>query len=110
MAYDEELADRIRDVLADRADGVREQKMFGGLAFMVDGHMTVGVVKDELMARVGRAGEDDALAQPHARLMDFTGRPMTGFVLVAALGVASEGDVKAWVDRSLAFTTTLPPK
>ncbi len=110
MAYDEALADRIRDVLADHADRVREQKMFGGIAFMVDGHMTVGVVKNELMARVGPDGDDGALAQPHARMMDFTGRPMTGFVLVAAPGVASEGDVKAWVDRSLAFTTTLPPK
>jgi TfoX/Sxy family transcriptional regulator of competence genes len=110
MAYDDALAGRIRDVLAARGDRVREQKMFGGLAFMVDGHMTVGVVKNELMARVGPEGEDDALAQPHARLMDFTGRPMTGFVLVAAPAVVSDGDVKVWVDRSLAFTTTLPPK
>jgi len=109
MAYSEELADRVRDALGDR-DGIRELKMFGGLAFMVDGHMTVGIVGDELMARVGADGEDDALAQPHARPMDFTGRPMTGFVLVAAAGVASAGDVQAWVERSLAFTTTLPPK
>jgi TfoX/Sxy family transcriptional regulator of competence genes len=110
MAYDEALADRIRDVLVDRGDRVHERKMFGGLAFMVDGHMTVGVVKDELMARVGADGEDDALAQPHARTMDFTGRPMTGFIQVSAAGVASEDDVRAWVDRCLAFTTTLPPK
>jgi TfoX/Sxy family transcriptional regulator of competence genes len=109
VAYDEALADRIRDVLAGRA-GVREQKMFGGLAFMVGGHMTVGVVNDELMARVGADGEDDALAQRHARTMDFTGRPMTGFIQVSAAGVASEDDVRAWVDRCLAFTTTLPPK
>ena len=109
MAYDEALADRIRDVLASR-DGVREQKMFGGLAFMVDGHMTVGVVNDELMARVGADGEDDALAQPHARAMDFTGRPMTGFVQVSAAGVASEDDVRDWVDRCLAFTATLSSK
>jgi TfoX/Sxy family transcriptional regulator of competence genes len=110
VAYDESLADRIRDALAGRGDRVREQKMFGGLAFMVGGHMTVGVVGDELMARVGADGEDDALAQPHARTMDFTGRPMTGFVFVAARGVAGEDDVSAWVDRALAFTTTLPPK
>ena len=109
MAYDEALADRIRDVLAGH-DGVREQKMFGGIAFMVDGHMTVGVVNDELMARVGADGEDDALAKSHARAMDFTGRPMTGFVLVSAAGVAAEDDVRAWVDGALAFTTTLPPK
>lgn len=109
MAYDEGLADRIRDVLAGR-DGVREQKMFGGIAFMVDGHMTVGIVNDELMVRVGAEGEDDALAQPHARVMDFTGRPMTGFVQVAAAGVATESDVRAWVHRAFAFTATLPPK
>ena len=110
MAYDEALADRIRDVLAGHGDRVREQKMFGGIAFMVDGHMTVGVVSDELMARVGADGEDDALAQPLARTMDFTGRPMTGFIQVSAAGVAAEDDVKAWVGRALAFTTTLPPK
>jgi len=110
MAYDEALAERIRDVLTDRGDRVREQKMFGGLAFMVDGHMTVGVVNDDLMARVGADGEDDALAQPHARTMDFTGRPMAGFIQVAAAGVADDDDVRAWVDRSLAFTTTLPPR
>ena len=109
MAYDEELGDRIRDVLAGR-DDVREQKMFGGLGFMVSGHMTVGVVNDELMARVGAEGEDEALAQPHARPMDFTGRPMTGFIQVAAEGVATEEQVKPWVERGLAFVTTLPPK
>jgi TfoX/Sxy family transcriptional regulator of competence genes len=110
MAYDEALADRIRDVLAGHGDRVQERKMFGGLTFMVDGHMTVGVVKDELMARVGADGEEDALGQPNARAMDFSGRPMAGFILVSAAGVAAEDDVRAWVDRSLAFTTTLPPK
>jgi TfoX/Sxy family transcriptional regulator of competence genes len=109
MAYDEELADRIRDVLAGR-DDVREQKMFGGIGFMVGGHMAVGVIKDELMARVGADGEDEALAQPHARLMDFTGRPMTGFIQVAAEGVATEAQVRPWVERALAYVTTLPPK
>jgi TfoX/Sxy family transcriptional regulator of competence genes len=108
MAYDEDLADRIRDVLAGR--DVREQKMFGGLAFMVGGHMAVGVVGDELMARVGADGEDEALEQPHARPMDFTGRPMTGFVFVEAAGVADDDDVRAWVERALAFVATLPPR
>lgn len=109
MAYDEALADRVRDALAGR-DGVREQKMFGGLAFMVNGYMTVAVVHDELMARVGAHGEDDALAQPHTRPMDFTGRPMAGFVQVSAAGVATPNDVETWVDRCLAFTETLPPR
>jgi TfoX/Sxy family transcriptional regulator of competence genes len=109
VAYDEALADRIRRSLADR-DAVVERKMFGGVAFMVGGHMAVGVVKDELMARVGTEGEDDALAQPHARPMDFTGRPMTGFVFVAATGVATDADVAAWVERATAYVSTLPPK
>jgi TfoX/Sxy family transcriptional regulator of competence genes len=109
VAYDEELADRVRDVLGPR-ERVEERKMFGGLAFMVSGHMTVGVVNDELMARVGPDGEDDALAEPHARAMDLTGRPMTGFVFVAADGVATEAGVRSWVERSLAYTSALPPK
>jgi TfoX/Sxy family transcriptional regulator of competence genes len=109
VAYDEELGDRIRDVLAAR-DHVREQKMFGGLGFMVGGHMAVGVIKDELMARVGADGEDEALAQPHARAMDFTNRPMTGFIQVAAEGVATEEQVRPWIGRALAFVATLPPR
>ena len=109
MAYDEALGDRIRDVLMG-VDRVEERKMFGGLGLMVGGHMIVGVVRDELMARVGAEGEDDALEQPHARPMDFTGRPMTGFIFVAADGVATEGDVRPWVERALAFVATLPPK
>jgi TfoX/Sxy family transcriptional regulator of competence genes len=87
MAYDEDLAERIRHALAER-ERVEERKMFGGLAFMVGGHMVVGVVKEELMARVGADGEDDALAQPHARPMDLTGR----------------------VARAATFVSTLPPK
>ena len=74
MAYNGELADRIRGSLAGRS-GVAERKMFGGIAFMVDGHMCCGVTGDLLMIRVGADGFDDALAQPHSRPMDFTGRP-----------------------------------
>ena len=109
MAYDEALADRIREVLAD-VDRVEQRKMFGGLGFMVGGHMAVGVIKDELMARVGAEGEDEALAQPHARPMDFTGRPMTGFIVVAANGVATEEQVQPWVERALAYVATLLPR
>ncbi len=109
MAYDEDLADRIRDALAP-GDRVEERKMFGGLCFMLDRHMVVGVVGDELMARVGADGEDDALAQPHARPMDFTGRPMTGFVFVAAEGVSTDKAVEEWVARASALVATLPPK
>ena len=80
MAYDEALAQRIRSILGDR-DDVREQKMFGGLTFMVGGHMTVGVIHDDLMVRIGSAGFDDAISRPHARPMDFTGRPLRGYAL-----------------------------
>ena len=79
MAYDEGLAQRLRDYFFER-ENVVEKKMFGGLAFMVNGNMSVGVTnKGDLMVRVGKDGHDDALAQPHARPMDFTGRKMTGF-------------------------------
>jgi TfoX-like protein len=77
---------------------------------MFGGHMTVGIVGDELMARVGAEGEEDALAQEHARPMDFTGRPMTGFVFVGAPAVAGDAGVAAWVTRALSYTSTLPPK
>lgn len=109
MAYSEELAERIREAL-DYRDGVRELKMFGGLGFMLDGNMLVGVIGDELMARVGADGEDEALDAPHARPMDFTGRPMTGFVMVAREGAGSVEEVRAWVERALRYVSTLPPK
>lgn len=110
MAYDEELAHRIRAVFADRNVDPLEQHMFGGLAFMVRGHMTVGVMGDELMVRVGTDAHDDAVTQRHAREMDFTGRPMRSMVIVAPAGFDDDADLSCWVDRGLAFTTTLPPK
>ncbi len=109
MAYDEGLAERLRDALADR-DDVAEKRMFGGIAFMVRGHMTVGVVKDDLCARVGPQAFDDALALPGARPMDFTGRPMKGWIFVAPEGVDDAEALDGWVARTLAFTTTLPAK
>jgi hypothetical protein len=109
MAYDESLAERVRDVL-DGDPRVHEQKMFGGLAFMVSGHMTVGIAGDDLMVRVGPDGYEDALAQPNAREMDFTGKPMRGLVYVSPSGIADAAALDAWVERGLAFTTSLPPK
>lgn len=110
MAYDEDLAQRIRHVLAELDIEPIEQKMFGGLAFMVRGHMTVGVLGDELMVRVGKDAHEPSLALPHAREMDFTGRPMTGMVMVAPTGTGDDADLRAWVQRGLEFTTTLPAK
>ena len=101
MAYDEVLANRIRALVADRAD-VDERKMFGGLTFMVGGRMAFGIIKDDLMVKVGSAGLADALRQPHARPMDFTGRPSKGMVYVAPAGVASDAQLRRWLDRGVA--------
>lgn len=109
MAYDEALAERIRSALADCQD-VSEQKMFGGIAFMVGGRMAVGVTGNELMVRVGPDAYDAALARPHARPMDFTGRPMRGFISVAPGGVAEEGDLARWVEEGAVFAATQPAK
>lgn len=109
MAYDEGLAERIRGVLEERTDTV-EKRMFGGLCFMVAGHMCCGVVDDSLMARVGPDAYDDCLTQPHARQMDFTGRPMRGLVFVDAQGISEDRDLEAWVNRCLDFVYSLPAK
>lgn len=109
MAYDESLAARVRNVLSDEF-GVVEKKMFGGLAFMLRGNMCVGVINDDLMVRVGKENHAEAAALPHARPMDFTGRPMQGFLYVAPEGVADEPDLRAWVGRGVAYSGTLPEK
>lgn len=109
MAYDEGLAQRIRERL-DEERGVTEKRMFGGLAFLVDGNMSVGVVGEELMVRVGADAYEATLALPHAREMDFTGRPMKGFVYVATAGFEGDEDLGAWVDRGLDFARSLPRK
>jgi TfoX/Sxy family transcriptional regulator of competence genes len=109
MAYDENLAQRMRVYLADQED-LQERKMFGGLAFMVRGHMCCGVVGNELMVRVGSEQYTAALAQPHAREMDFTGRPMKGMVMVATDGVVSNEALGQWIQRGITFVSSLPPK
>ena len=106
MAYDEKLADRIRRTIRPR-DGVTEKKMFGGLAFLLEGKMFCGIVKDELMVRVGPEGYEAALAKAHVRPMDFTGRPMNGYVFVGPGGSRTESAVKKWVDRGAACVATL---
>lgn len=110
MAYDEDVANRVRAELATADVFALEKKMFGGLAFMVGGHMTVGIIGDELMVRVGKNAHEDAVSQPNAREMDFTGRPMTGYVYVEPAGFASDAELRAWVRRGLDYTRSLPPK
>ncbi len=108
MAYSEELAGRVRTVLADRGD-LAERPMFGGLTFMVAGHMCCGVHGDELIVRLHPDDEREALSRPHARPMDFTARPMRGFVTVAPSGL--DGDaLERWVRQAVAHAEAQPPK
>ena len=106
MAYDEKLADRVRDVL-EQEDGVTERKMFGGLAFMVRGQMACGIVGDDLMLRLGAESADKALERPHVRPMDFTGRPLSGMVYVGPDGLQG-ATLRRWVGKSVAFGETCP--
>jgi TfoX/Sxy family transcriptional regulator of competence genes len=108
MAYDEKLAERIRGVVGQGPE-ISERKMFGGLAVMHQGNMVCGVVRDELMVRVGPDQYEEAVGLPHARPMDFTGRPMRGMVYVAAAGLKG-GELDAWVERGLRYASSLPPK
>ena len=109
MAYDESLAHRVRRLLAT-VDNIYERRMFGGLAFMLNGNMCCCVEKDNLVVRTGPDAYDDALTRPHARVFDFTGRPMRGFVYVESDGLAGETELRDWVNTALAFAGSLPPK
>ena len=109
MAYDEGVAQRLREVFADRIDVV-EKKMFGGIAFMLSGHMCCGVIGETLMVRVGPQQYDAALTRPHVREMDFTGKPLKGFVYVEPEGFESDADLEQWVSVSEDFVDSLPPK
>lgn len=109
MAYDEKLAERMRTILADRTDVV-EKKMFGGLAFMLAGNMCCGINGKQLMARVGPEQYENALKQPHAREMDFTGRSLKGFVYVDEAGTRSAANLNHWITLCTDFASGLPPK
>ena len=109
MAYSEDLAERVRDALAPRA-GIRERKMFGGVAWMLDGNMACGVIGEDLLVRLERDEVEAALALEHVGPMDFTGRPMSGFVLVDAAGVVEDRELARWVDTGADFAASLPAK
>jgi TfoX/Sxy family transcriptional regulator of competence genes len=109
MAYDEALADRVRDVLAPRSD-LSERRMFGGIAFMIAGNMAVGVIGSDLMVRLDPADAEKALADPHARPMDFTGKPAKGMVYIDSGGTEADADLASWVEAGAAFAESLPSK
>ncbi len=109
MPYDERLAQRVRDALARRRR-VTEKKMFGGLSFLINGNMACGIVGGELMVRVGPTRYEEALSKRHAREMDFTGRPLNGYVYVARAGLRTADSLGAWVGQGVTFARTLPPK
>lgn len=109
MPYDEGLAERIRDDLRAQPN-ISEKKMFGGLAFLSRGYMFVGISGEVLMARTGPEYYEQALLRPHVRLMDFTGKPMKGYVFVDPLGLENDSDLSDWVQRCRRFVQTLPAK
>ncbi len=109
MAYDELLAERVRTSIAG-LHGITEKKMFGGIAFMLRGNMCCGIVKEELMVRLGREGTAAALEEPHTRPMDFTGKPLKTMIYVEPIGCADDLALTAWVEKAVAFAKTLPAK
>jgi TfoX/Sxy family transcriptional regulator of competence genes len=109
MAYDEELADRVRNVLEARSD-VSERKMFGGIAFMLAGNLAAGVLGEDLIVRVGPEDHAAALSEPGVREFDFSGRPSKGIVFVEPDQVRDDGGLARWVDAGADFAASLPPK
>jgi TfoX/Sxy family transcriptional regulator of competence genes len=109
MAFDERLAQRVRMALEGRRD-ITERKMFGGLAFLADGKMFIAISGSRLMARVGAERYQDALALPYVRKMDFTGKPMNGYVYVEPHGLTEDEDLGAWVSWCLSHVASLPAK
>jgi TfoX/Sxy family transcriptional regulator of competence genes len=102
MAYNEKLADRIRERLID-VKKVKEKKMMGGLTFMVNDKMCIGIMQDEMMCRIDPALEEEALSKNGCRIMDFTGRPMKGYVMVDDTGMRSKKDFEYFINLSLTF-------
>jgi TfoX/Sxy family transcriptional regulator of competence genes len=109
MTFSEALAQRVRDVLYPLTT-VEEKKMFGGLAFMVGGNMTIGVIQENLIVRVGLENYQAALRKPGADLFESTGKPMAGWVTIAPDGLQTREDLTHWIELALEFVKTLPAK
>jgi TfoX/Sxy family transcriptional regulator of competence genes len=109
VAYSEELAERIREII-DSRPRVVERKMFGGVAWMVNGNMACGVIGEDLMVRLDRDEAEQALVEEHVGPMDFTGRRMRGFIVVEAAGISDAHDLGRWVDTGADYAEALPAK
>ncbi len=105
----DDLADRIRFILS-RRKGYSEKNMFGGVCFLINGNMCVGTWKDSLIVRLEREKHDETLAELHTKPANITGRTMTGWAVVEPPGIASDHDLKDWVDRASAYAASLPSK
>ena len=109
MAYDAAIAEEIRAVIGEHP-GLTEKEMFGGIAFMINGNMAVGVSGEDLMVRVGKDAHDEMMALPGATTFSKSARPMRGWLTVTREGFGTEDDLKAWIGRGVAFAETLPKK
>lgn len=109
MAYDEGMAERVREVLAGTR-GITEKKMFGGLCFLLHGNMLVGVSKRGLLIRFRREDHGAVMKLKHVRPMDFTKKPMQGFAYVDPKGFDAQKDLRAWIERCMSYVGTLPKK
>ena len=109
MTYSKSLAARTRHVLG-RRPGIVEKKMFGGIAFLLNGNMLVAVWQDSLIVRLGSEAGERVLSEPHVRPFDVTGRPMRGWIMVEPDGIDSDGQLDNWIERAAKFVLTLPSK
>lgn len=109
MAFDESLAARIRELLA-RKNAITEKKMFGGVGYLLNGNMLIGVWKDTLIVRVGPERYEETLLESHVREFDITGKPMKSWIMVEPEGIDDDNDLKAWIEKAMKFVKTLPSK
>ena len=109
MPVDDNLANRVRKIL-EKTEGLSEKKMFGGLCFLINGNMALGLVNEDLMIRVKPDSYEKMLSQPHVRKMDFTGKALKGFLYIATKGTESDKDLRKWVLKGVEFAMSLPAK
>ena len=109
MVYDKGLAQRVREIL-EEDPAFAEKKMFGGICFLLFGNMVCGIIKEDLIVRVGADRYADMLKMPHTKKFDLTGRPMKGWVMVLSDALDSDEELNEWVQQAVSFVRTLPPK